>query len=92
MTMLHLFTYLTVKACWDQLMEEHTAKSVYMQNDLEAAFFEMMCPEGGNIWTFLIDLSYKHKELVAMGVHITDKEYEYTILQSILNELVKFTS
>ncbi len=46
-------------------MEEHTAKSVYAQNDLEAEFFKMMCPEGGNVQTFLIDLHYKHKELAA---------------------------
>jgi hypothetical protein len=90
MTTLHLFNYPTVKACWDRLVEEHTAKSVYMQNNLEAAFFEMTCPKGGNIWAFLMDLHYKHEELVAAGVHITDKEYECTILQSIPDELVKF--
>jgi hypothetical protein len=80
MTALHLFTFPTVKACWDQLVEEHTAKSVYVQNDLEAAFFEMTCPKGGNVWAFLMDLRYKREELVAAGVRIIDKEYECTIL------------
>jgi hypothetical protein len=80
LTALHLFNYPTAKACWDRLVEEHTAKSVYAQNDLEAVFFEMTCPEEGNVWTFLMDLRYKHKELVAVGMRITDKEYERTIL------------
>ena len=44
MTTLHLFNFLTVKLRWDWLVEEHTAKSVYMQNDLEATFFDMTCP------------------------------------------------
>jgi hypothetical protein len=81
MTALHLFNYPTVKACWDWLVEERTAKSVYTQNDLEATFFDMMCPEGGNVQAFLTDLHYKRKELVATGVHITDKEFQRTLLQ-----------
>ena len=71
-------------------MEEHTAKSVYAQNDLEAAFFEMTCPKGGNVRAFLTDLRYKREELVATGVRIMDKEYERTILQGILDKLVRF--
>ena len=63
-----------------------------MQNDLKATFFEMMCPKGGNIQAFLTDLCYKCEELVAMGMHITDKEYKCTILGGISDELVKFAS
>ncbi len=58
-------------------MEEHTAKSVYAQNDLEAAFFEIMCPKGGNVRAFLTDLHYKREALAAAGVCITDKEYQH---------------
>jgi len=61
-------------------VEEHTAKSVYVQNDLEAAFFDMTCPTEGNVQAFLTDLRYKHEELVAMGVCITEKEYQCTLL------------
>jgi len=63
---------------------------VYAQNDLEAAFFEMMCPEGGNVWAFLTDLCYKHEELAAMGMHITDNKFQRTLLQGIPDELVRF--
>ncbi len=72
------------------MVEEHTAKSVYVQNNLEAEFFEMTWPKGGNIWAFLIDLRYKHEELAAAGVRITDKEFQCTLLQGILDELVRF--
>ena len=61
-------------------MEEHTAKSVYAQNNLEAAFFDMTCPMGGNVLAFLTDLCYKCEELVAVGVRITEKEYQCTLL------------
>ncbi len=73
--MLPLSAYPTAKAHWDWLMEEHTAKSVYVQNDLKAAFFEMTCLKGGNVQAFLTDLCYKCKVLVATGVHIMEKEY-----------------
>jgi hypothetical protein len=91
MTTLHLFNYPTAKARWEQLVEEHRAKSAYAQNDLEVAFFEMTCPKGGNVWAFLMDLCYKHEELAAAGMCITDKEYECTILRGIPDELARFT-
>ncbi len=46
---LPLSAYPTAKAHWDWLVEEHTAKSVYAQNNLEAAFFKMTCLKGGNV-------------------------------------------
>ena len=75
-TTLHLSTYPTAKACWDRLVKKHTAKSVYAQNNLKAAFFEMMCPKGGNVQAFLMDLCYKCEALAATGVRITDKKYQ----------------
>ena len=71
-------------------MEEHRAKSAYMQNDLEVTFFEMMCPKGGNVRVFLTDLRYKHKVLAAAGMRIMEKEYKRTILQGIPDELARF--
>ena len=61
-------------------MKEHTSKSVYTQNDLEAEFFKMMCPKRDNIWAFLTDLCYKHKELAAVGVCIIDNKFQCTLL------------
>ena len=86
---LPLSAYPTVKACWDQLVEEHRAKSAYVQNNLEVVFFKMMCPKGGNVQTFLTELHYKCEELVAAGVCITEKEYECTVLQGIPDKLVR---
>ncbi len=37
-------------------------------------------------------LRYKCEELAAVGVQITQKEYQCTILKSLPNELVKFAS
>jgi hypothetical protein len=86
---LHLSHYQTAKARWDQLVEEYTAKSVYVQNDLEAAFFKMTCPKGGNVRVFLTNLRYKREELAAAGVHITDEEYQCTLLRGIPDELAR---
>ena len=52
----------------------------------------MHCIKGGDIKEFLGNLCYKKEELVAAGVHITDKEYKHTILQGIPSELATFTS
>ena len=73
-------------------MSEFTTQSIYMQNNLEQAFFNMWCPKGGDIRIFLTTLCYKKEELAAAKVRVTQKEYQYTVLKSILNELAKFMS
>jgi hypothetical protein len=52
----------------------------------------MHCPKAGNICMFLTSLHYKCEELVAMGVCVTNKEYQHTILHGIPKELAKFAS
>jgi hypothetical protein len=69
---------------------EFTAQSVYAQNDLEEAFFNMACTKGEDIRVFLTALHCKRKELAATGVWITHKEYQCTILRSLPDELAKF--
>ena len=32
---------------WDRVQDEFVAKSIYTQNDLETAFYDMRCPRGG---------------------------------------------
>jgi hypothetical protein len=49
----------TIKSHWEHLTSEFTTQSMYAQNDLEQAFFEMRCPKGGNIRTFLTTLHCK---------------------------------
>jgi hypothetical protein len=65
--------------------------SVYAQNDLKQVFFDMRCTKGVDVYVFLTSLCYKREELAAMGVLITQKEYQHTVLKSLPDELVKFT-
>jgi hypothetical protein len=67
-------------------------QSIYVQNDLEQAFFDMRCPKGGDVHAFLTALRYKKEELAAAGVRVVQKEYQCTILKSIPDELAKFAS
>jgi len=73
----------TAKGRWEHLTSEFTAQSMYAQNDLEQAFFDMRCPKGGDIHTFLTALHCKKEELAAARVHITQKEYQSTVLKSV---------
>ena len=41
-----LYAHKTAKARWDRLTTEFTVQSVYAQNDLEQAFFDMQCTKG----------------------------------------------
>jgi len=50
----------------------------------------MACTKGEDIQNFLTALCYKHKELAAMGVQITQKEYQCTLLKSLPDELTEF--
>jgi len=50
----------------------------------------MACTKGEDVQSFLTALHYKRKELAAMGVQITQKEYQRTVLKSLLDKLVKF--
>ena len=84
--------YTTAKARWDQVSAEFTAKSVYAQNDLESAFYEMKCQKGDDVCIFLTSLQYKREELAAAGVSITDRDYQRTVLRGITEELARFAS
>src|SRR6266851_4146800 len=46
----------TAKSRWDRLIFKFTAQSVYVQNDLEEAFFNMACTKGEDIQVFLTAL------------------------------------
>ncbi len=46
-------------------------QSVYVQNDLKEAFFNMAYTKEEDVWVFLTALHYKCEELVAVGVQIT---------------------
>jgi hypothetical protein len=87
-----LQAYNTAKQRWDHLVSEFTTQSIYTQNDLKQAFFDMRCPKGGDICAFLTALHYKKEKLATAGVRVTQKEYQHTVLKSIPDELAKFAS
>ena len=65
---IQLLAFTTTKACWDCLVFEFTVQSIYVQNDLEEAFFNMCCTKGEDIRSFLTGLHYKREALLAVGV------------------------
>jgi len=87
-----LYAHKTAKAHWDRLTTEFTVQSVYAQNDLEQAFFNMQCTKGTDVQTFLTSLRYKQEELATAGVRITQREYQRTVLKSLPDELTQFAS
>ena len=82
----------TTQEHWESVTKEYQAKSTYAQADLHQTFLEMCCAKGGDVREYLGNLCYKQEELAAAGVHITNKEYEHTILRGIPNNLVTFAS
>jgi hypothetical protein len=89
---IRLHSLTTAKARWDCLVFEFTAQSAYAQNDLEEAFFSMVCSKGEDVRVFLTRLRYKCEELAATGVRITQKEYQCTVLKSLPDELTEFAA
>ncbi|KAH9034455.1 hypothetical protein EDB85DRAFT_2144297 [Lactarius pseudohatsudake] len=75
-----------------RIAQEFTAKSVYAQNDLETAFYDMRCPRGGDVHAFLTGLRFKREELSAAGVVISYRDYQCTVLRGIPEELARFAS
>src|SRR6266702_1025169 len=91
-TAVHMGTISTAQLRWYRVTDEFTAKSVYTQNNLESSFYKMHCMKGGDVRAFLGSLRYKREELAAAGVHITNKEYQRTVLKGIPEELARFAS
>jgi len=52
----------------------------------------MACTKGEDVRSFLTALRCKRKVLAAMGVRITQREYQCTILKSLPDELAKFAA
>jgi hypothetical protein len=75
-----------------KLTNEYQAKSSYVQNDLEQSFLDMHCTKGEDVRTFLKGLQYKHNELAAAGVTVSDRDYRRTVLRGIPRRLAEFAS
>lgn len=91
-TVMRLSSCTTTQERWEMVTKEYQAKSAYAQADLHQSFLEMRCAKGGDVREYLANLCYKREELAAAGVHVTEKEYERTILRGIPSELATFAS
>jgi gag-polypeptide of LTR copia-type/Zinc knuckle len=91
-TAVRLSSINTAKECWDTVSDEYKAKIAYARNDLEQAFLKMRCTKGTDVRTFLTTLRYKHKELAVVGITITDRDYQRTVLRGIPDGLATFAS
>ena len=67
-------------------------KSQYAEADMLTSFSEMRCPRGGDVRSFLGSMRMKCEELAAVGVTMSDKEYQSAIIKSLPEEMSKFAS
>jgi hypothetical protein len=77
---------------WTKVKNEYSIKSQYAEVDLLTAFSELRCSSVSEVQTFLGQMRVKRKELAAVGVEVTGKEYQSAILKSIPEEMSKFAS
>ncbi len=91
-TVVRMGPYSTAALCWEQVTNEFTAKSVFAQNNLETAFYDMRCLRGGDVRVFLRGVRFKREELTAARVYITNKDYQWMVLRGIPEELARFAS
>jgi hypothetical protein len=75
-----------------KLTTKYQAKSSYAQNDLKQLFLNMHCVKGEDVRTFLKGLQYKHDELAAAGVTVSNHNYRCTVLHGIPGRLAEFAS
>jgi hypothetical protein len=92
LTFMRMSQYQTAQARWTHINDEYTTKSVYAQNKLEEAFFDMRRPEDADVQTYLMSVRNEREELAAAGVQITDKDYQRAVLRGIPEELATFAS
>ena len=82
----------SVQICWKLVTEEYRAKSAFAKSDLEQVFLEMRCPKGGDVRTFLTSLRSKREELSAVGVAVSDWDYQKTVLKGVPDDLATFAA
>jgi hypothetical protein len=82
----------SIKKMWDAIVHDYTYKSVFTQACLHQEFGSTRCPDKGDVCNFLNELCMKKAELAAVGVIISDKEYQNAIIQSLPYCLTTFAS
>ena len=82
----------TAKERWNKVKAKFSIKCQYAEADMLASFLEMRCPQGCNVWSFLGSMWVKRKELSAVGMTMSDKEYWSAIIKALPEEMSKFAS
>jgi hypothetical protein len=82
----------SVKKMWDAIVHDYMYKSVFAQARLCQEFGGTCCPDKGDVCNFLNELCAKKAELAAVGVIISDEEYQNAIIQSLPYHLTTFAS
>jgi gag-polypeptide of LTR copia-type/Pol polyprotein, beta-barrel domain/GAG-pre-integrase domain len=82
----------TAKEKWDAVSRIFTAKSEYAKNDLYQSFIDMKCERAADVREYLDNLKTRRCQLEAIGVHITDRDHERTVLRGIPDHLATFAS
>jgi len=77
---------------WDAITKNYTYKSVFSQAHLHRKLTSACCPEKGDIQAFLNNLHIKKAELLAVGVNISNDDYQNSIIQSLPCWLATFAS
>lgn len=85
-------TCATVKLMWDAIVRDYTYKSAFSQAHLRREFMTARCPDKGDVRAFLNDLRAKKVELSAVGVNISDDDYQSAIIQSLPRWLASYAS
>ena len=80
---------ISVQQWWKQNSDKYQAKSQYTQNILKQVFLDMHFPY---VHTFLTSVHNKCKKLAAVGVTITNWNYQRMVLKGISEKLAKFTA
>ena len=74
-TAVHLKNILTIAKRWTKVRNEFSVKSQYAEVNLLTSFLEMRCSSTAEVQTFLAQMHVKCKELVAISIVMTDKDY-----------------
>jgi len=77
---------------WNAITKDYTYKSIFSQACLCCEFTSACCPEKGDIQAFLNDLCMKKAKLSAVGVNISNDNYQNSIIQSLPHWLATFAS
>ena len=89
-TAIHLKNILTIAERWTEVRNKFSVKSQYADVNLLTSFSDMCCLSTAEVRTFLAQMCVKCEELVAIGVAMTDKDYQSAILKSVPEEMSKF--